>query len=136
MKDTSFTGDISKAKIIAALVANGKIVLLPLHDGLRYDIAIDNHGQLQRVQCKTGRLKKGAIFFKTYSVAYRDGKIINRRYNGDEIDLVAVYCPETDRVYVLPIQLVANKTTCHLRITNPNNGNAVSPTRWAKDFEI
>ena len=36
-------------------------------ENTRYDLAIERNGELSRVQCKTGRLKKGAVYFRTAS---------------------------------------------------------------------
>jgi PD-(D/E)XK endonuclease len=46
---------------MTALHEGGFTVLVPFGENLRYDLAIDNGSRLARVQCKTGRLRAGAI---------------------------------------------------------------------------
>jgi hypothetical protein len=59
-------GDISQAKVMAALVAAGKAVLFPFGENTRYDLVIDEGGRFVRLQCKTGRLgARGGIKFST-----------------------------------------------------------------------
>ena len=52
---------------MAALWDAGYAVSVPFGENTRYDLVIDDGQRLARVQCKTGRLRKGAIIFKTAS---------------------------------------------------------------------
>ncbi len=64
-------GEKTEAKIISCLVLKEKVVLIPFGDNQRYDIVIeDDDGTFKRIQCKTGRLKNGAIKFPTCSSSY------------------------------------------------------------------
>ena len=54
-------GDRTEAIVIAALVRRGYRVLRPLSSNERYDLVLDLDGEFLRVQCKTGRLRNGAI---------------------------------------------------------------------------
>ena len=71
MRNTSLLGEICHTQIIAALALQGKTILLPLGDYQRYDLVIDDRGRFLRVQCKTGRLAKGAIVTHLYAAASR-----------------------------------------------------------------
>ena len=57
----------------------------------RYDLVIDDGEALARVQCKTGRLRGGAIVFAVTSTYghHRNPATARRTYNG-EIDFFAV----------------------------------------------
>src|SRR5205814_10264920 len=59
-------GNLTEAKILAALVAAGYLVSVPFGEGHKYDFIIDDSVSLRRVQCKTGRVKKGALLFNSY----------------------------------------------------------------------
>ena len=98
----------------------------------RYDLIAEINGELKRIQCKTGRLVNGAIEVKVVSRGYTGKGYRNKVYHG-EIDLFGIYCPQTDKCYLVPIgnQMAA---IC-LRIDPPKN-NRVTGVRWAKDFEI
>jgi PD-(D/E)XK endonuclease len=58
----------SEAAILSELVRRGCAVLLPFGVNQRYDLVLDIDGELVKVQCKTGRLRHGAINFSTRSV--------------------------------------------------------------------
>lgn len=64
--DPNRIGAITETKVIGALVEAGKRILRPEGEGCPYDLVIDEDGLFFRVQCKTGRLKKGAILFPTH----------------------------------------------------------------------
>jgi hypothetical protein len=120
---------------MAALTLQGKKVLLPLGDFQRYDLVIDEGAGFLRVQCKTGRLMKGAIVFHPCSIDSRSklGGCIRKGYAGD-VDVFGVYCPEMNRCYLLPVD-EATATECSLRVDPPRNGQK-SGIRWVVDFQI
>ena len=55
-------GNLTEARILAALVAAGYLVSVPFGEGHKYDFIIDDSVSLWRVQCKTGRVKKGPCY--------------------------------------------------------------------------
>jgi hypothetical protein len=132
MPSTNARGDVAEALVLAALVRAGKRVLIPWGQQ-RYDLVIDDGGQFLRVQVKCGWLKHGAISFNTASLAYHIGGGA-RPYAG-EIDTFAVYCPQTSKVYLVPIAIVPNGRQASLRIDPTGNGQSKG-VRWARDFEL
>jgi hypothetical protein len=116
--------------VLAALLRAGHRPLLPFGDGHPYDIALDTDGQLMRVQCKTGRLIKGAVYFPT-SIWCRDKKW--RSYRGD-VDYFGVYCPDTKQVYLVPAADVPDRAASP-RVSPPANGQAKG-IRWAIDYAL
>lgn len=69
MRNTSRTGEITVARVLATLIAMGKRVWLPFGDSSRYDLLIEEaDGRFLRVQCKTAPLVRGAVAFATASV--------------------------------------------------------------------
>src|SRR5262249_58072831 len=116
--DPNLIGSISHARVFSALVAAGKVVLvLPLH--VRpYDLVIEERRQFFRVQCKTGRLFRGAVCFRTFSLraAKRETGWVRRVYDyrGD-VDFFGVYCPDNDEVYLVPIEQAQHRV-CSLRV--------------------
>jgi hypothetical protein len=89
-------GDRSTLAIMLALGEAGYDLLVPFGENTRYDLVIDDGDRLARVQCKTGRLRNGAITFNTCSsyAHHSNPRVIKRDYQG-EIDYFAVFCPET-----------------------------------------
>ena len=125
-------GDKTVALVMAALIRQGKTLLLPFGDNRRYDLAIDEGGQLIRVQCKTARFYNGAVTFKTCST-YRHRGHSSRCYRG-EAELFGVYCPETDKVYLVPVNEVGQSEAI-LRV-EPAKGGQKKGIRLAELYEI
>src|SRR6516164_746054 len=104
--DPNRIGAVSQAKVLAALTAADKVVLAPCVAVRPYDFVIEDGGRFLRVQCKTGRLFRGAVYFRPHRLrAAKRETGWERRvtdYRG-EVDLFAGYCPETDGVYLVPI---------------------------------
>jgi hypothetical protein len=136
MRHPKDIGDMSTMAIIFALEVEGYPVLVPFGENNRYDIVVDTGSQLRRVQCKTGRLREGAVIFRTCSTYghHPNPKIIRRDYQG-EIDDFAVYCPELRSVYLIPIEDVATRTRAMLRVTPARNGQRKG-VRLASAYEL
>jgi hypothetical protein len=148
--DPNQIGAISQARIAAALIEAGKIVLAPLVQVMRYDVVIEDRSRrlnvegrprksrFYRVQCKTGHLHRGAVVFSTQSLRAAKRETEWRRvasdYQGD-IDYFGVFCPDNGCVYLVPIKVTATKRMCCLRIEPPKN-NQKKRIRWAKDYEV
>ena len=97
---------------------------------------IDDGSSFVRVQCKTGRLRKGAITFPTCSSTYHHPKNkgvadCHQGYTG-QAELFGVYCPETDDVYLVPVGEVGSRAGS-LRVA-PAKNNQIKKVRWARDF--
>jgi hypothetical protein len=136
MRDTSRVGEIAVAQVLAALVNQGKFVLTPFGDSRRYDLGIDEEdGRFVRVQCKNGKLIKGAVMFYACSVDSRSqkGRCIRKGYRG-QVEAFGVYCPDNGEVYFVPVEDVPT-TGCCLRVDPPRN-HQKKGIRWAKDYRI
>lgn len=115
--------------MLAALLQLGKRVLLPFGGGARYDLAFDENGQLVRVQCKTGALRKGCVAFNTCSLG-RKGEQYHYR---DDADLFGIYCPDTDSVYLVPVEDVGSSKG-YLRVDPARNN--IGTIRWADKYKV
>jgi hypothetical protein len=116
---TIHRGDLSEAMILAAFLRAGRVVLKPISNGERYDLVIDNRdGTFSRVQCKTGRLRNGGIIFPTCSTGNgKDGIGRRRDYRG-QADIFAIFCPDNNLIYLMPVDEVPLREAC-LRIDPP-----------------
>jgi hypothetical protein len=136
MRDTSGVGEIARMQVMAAVARLGKTLLTPFGDFSRYDFVFeDETGRFFRVQCKIGRLRKGAVTFFPSSVDSRteQGHCIRRPYT-HEVEYLGVYCPDNNKVYLIPVAEVTNGQ-CSLRVEPPRNGQKTH-IRWAHDYEI
>jgi hypothetical protein len=124
-------GDRSTLAIMLALKDAGYALLLPFGENTRYDLVIDDGNGLRRVQCKTGRLRDGAIRFATCSAYghHRNPATARRSYTG-QIDAFAIHCPETGGVYLVSIDDLPVKAQGTLRINAPEEQpEATNPIR-------
>lgn len=136
--NTSETGELTVNQVIWALRNLRKRVFIPFGDSGRIDLIYEeDDGRLVRVQCKTGRLWKGAIVFPTTSnyAASRTAlaKTIRRGYRG-QVDAFGVFCPQTGTIYLVPVDDVPVGEGW-LRYYPPGNGQKTR-LRWAKQYEI
>lgn len=129
MKNTTKIGNTTVAKVLGALAGRDKIVLMPFGEGLRYDLVLDEKGTFVRVQCKTGKLKKGCVVFKNYSVTGAG----SRRYD-DSVDAYGIYCPQNGKCYFISAKECAGYQTA-LRVEPAKNGMKKN-IRHAERYEI
>jgi prevent-host-death family protein len=134
---TNRKGAIAETEIAAAATALDIPVLRPITDHCRYDLAFEIADRLFRVQVKWGGLDvDGATIKVNLTSNWCTPTGYERRYySADEIDLVAVYCDELDRCYLLPIALVAGHRGIQLRLSPPKNGQRAC-LNLAVDFEF
>ena len=126
-------GEISEVMVLAQFVKSGTRVLRPYSASLRYDLVIEDGDGFHKVQCKTGRLKDGVVVAQVCSVSAPHRGGIKKGYKG-EIDLFGIYCPETDEVYIVPVEDAPSREI-RLRIEKTKN-NQSSSVRWAKDYVL
>jgi PD-(D/E)XK endonuclease len=129
-------GDRSTLATMLALHDAGYAVFLPFGENTRYDLIIDDGVSLLRVQCKTGRLRDGAVRFSTCSsYGHHSRPRTHRRDYLGEIDCFAVYCPQTGSAYLVPIEDLSTKVEGALRIEPARNGQQRG-VRLGESYEI
>lgn len=133
-------GAESEAVIAAALIQVGYTVLTPNGYMHRYDLVIeDAEGKFWKIQCKTAWLSKdrATLHFNGYSLLMKGqkGRAESKRmgYEND-VDYFAVYSPDTQKVYLLPITHVKN-TTNFLRLI-PTVNKQEKHVRYAAEYEL
>ena len=136
MEHPKAVGDRTTLAVMLALEEAGYPFLIPFGENTRYDLAIDEGSRLARVQCKTGRLRQGAVRFRACSsyAHHLNPRAPYRDYLG-QIDYFAVYCPETEGVYLIPIEDAPLRHEGALRVDPPRNSQR-RRIRLASDYEI
>jgi hypothetical protein len=129
LMETREKGTLTESKILASFVEAGYLVSLPFGDGHKYDLIIDDGRRVQRVQCKTGRVRHGSLLFNACSFSGNAG---TRRDYKDAADLFAVLNVETGDVYIIPVKEVGHTVAC-LRL-NPTLSGQSKGIRWAKNY--
>lgn len=132
MRNPKAIGENSEAQVLAALLRAEEVVLLPFGDSQRYDFVLDRRGVFWRLQVKTGRLRQGAVRFATASSGSTTDHRTRQTYKG-AADFFAVYCPETDKVYLVPVEECGGCEHA-LRIEPARNGQRRG-TRLAAEYE-
>ncbi len=133
LSNSKAIGDVTQSQVLAALLGQGRRVLLPFGDNCRYDLVVEENGAFTRIQRKTGRISRGAVVFAVASSQYhRGGK--RRSYQG-EIDAFGFFCPDNGRTYIIPIADLPLVREAKLRLTSPGNSQ-VKGIRWAARYEI
>jgi PD-(D/E)XK nuclease superfamily protein len=129
-------GDRTTLAVMLVLRELGFAVLAPFGENTRYDLVVDDGESLRKVQCKTGRLRRGAVIWSMCSNYghHPHPDPVRRDYHG-EVDAFAVYCPETCGVYLMPIEDVPMRTCGNLRVAPPKN-NQRKRIRFAEQYEI
>ncbi|HYN91975.1 MAG TPA: group I intron-associated PD-(D/E)XK endonuclease, partial [Thermoleophilaceae bacterium] len=136
MLSTNRKGAIAETAIAAAATKLGISVLRPIVEHGRYDLAFEIGDRILRVQCKWGGLDDARAVIKVQlqgSWLSPTAGYVRSSYSEDEIDLLAVYCGELDRCYLLPSALVAERRAIYLRLSPPLNGQRAC-INSAEDF--
>jgi hypothetical protein len=136
MEHPKDVGDRTTLAVMLALTEAGFDVLVPFSENVRYDLVIDDGKKLARIQCKTGRLSKGAVIFRTASSYYHHPhpRMPSKHYHR-EVDFFGVYCRQTAGVYLVPIDQLPTQWSAALRIT-PARNNQAQGVRLASRFQV
>ncbi len=132
VRNTKRIGDISEMHVAAAFLKRGYLVSRPFGENQRYDLIIDDGERLSRVQVKTGRVRNGVILYGAVST-HGHRAHPSKPYIG-QIEYLAVYCADTEKVYVVP-ESHLTRSLGSLRIAPPKN-NMTKTIRWASDYEL
>jgi hypothetical protein len=135
MQSTNQKGAIAETMIAARAVQLGIEVLRPVGEGGRYDLAFDVGDRILRVQCKWATVRGDVVLVRCFTNRRGPNGQIRSYYSADEIDLLAAYCAELDKCYVLPAAMVAGRRTFHLRL-RPAKNNQKLAILWAAQYEF
>ena len=104
-------GSLAVGEAIAHFIARGITVLTPISDCDKYDLVIDDHGYLKKIQCKysSSQEPSGAyiIDLSTYG-GYRT-KTYHTKYNQGDFDLLFIYCRNKEK-YLIPAEHVLGRS--------------------------
>jgi prevent-host-death family protein len=136
MEDSNHKGNVAELAIAAEGAKLGLSVLKPLTEHERYDLVLGIGGRLFRVQCKWAS-KRGDVVHVRLRTSYHSPTrgYVAKTYAADEIDLVAAYCQELDRSYLLPVELFAGRSMVYLRLERARNNQRAS-LNWATAYEF
>jgi PD-(D/E)XK nuclease superfamily protein len=72
---------------------------------------------------------------RTYSSRRAGNGNLKRSYTANEVEVMAVYCHDVDRCYLLQVEHFDGRTELQLRL-KPCRNNQRLGVNWASDFEF
>lgn len=130
--DSHEKGDATEARVVAELKERGIPVSIPFGDNERYDVIVTApHGELFRVQIKTGWLNDGVIEFHGKSQHTNSGGNTYTTYDGD-VEYFIVFVPELESLYLVGEQEF--QTSMRLRVEEPDQIHET--INWAAEYEF
>lgn len=128
-------GAVAEAEIAAAAVRLDLLMLRPMAEGRRYDLAIDTGERFLRLQCKSAWRQGDVLIVPCNTNRHTPRGYVRTTYTAKEIDAIAAYSQDTDKCYLMPIRDVAGRTAISLRLA-PTRNNQALHVRWARDYEF
>ena len=127
-------GIITEESLKLWFLKKGFSVSVPIGDDDRYDFIVDFNGKLIRMQSKTSNLTRteNCLNFMTASINYNSKGSHRTQYTSEEIDYFCTIHPETEQVYIVPVEICGNE--CNLRFAPPKNNN-FKGVKMAEDYE-
>src|SRR5947208_3131096 len=114
-------GAIAEAAIAFEALKLGIGVLRPMFEGGRYDLVFDIDGRLIRVQCKVAHRRGDIVNLMARTCRRIGGGYIRGTYTPDEVDVVAAFCPENGRAYLVPMTEIPKSGWFSLRLSPSKN---------------
>ena len=127
-------GTVSELLAEAYFVSKGYIVSKPINDFNEYDLIVDNHDKLSRVQVKTiywDNSKKRNLISCVTSHIRGNGNRYNKKYEDNSFDLLCAVHKDTESFYVIPIEEIVGRRS----ITFYPEGKPDTVTTRYSDFE-
>ena len=123
--------------VIADLTMKSIQVCLPISEHLPFDlIAVGQDMQLSRIQCKYRSKDKRGGFEVPLRTTHSDSRGVHHGHlNTNEFDAFAVFCPETEKVYYIPIDRFKDiRNVMRLRIDPLVSKKGSAHVKMAEDF--
>lgn len=132
LDDRRLKGAVAENRFLHYCFRRGLEVCKPVLDGLPYDFIVKHNRVYKRVQVKYRSSQNGRISCIS-KLKQQNGRTIKQDYMDDLIDLLVIYCPETDRLYNIPFAVFDQNDSIVLRIEATKNGQEVG-VRDASDY--
>ena len=126
-------GSLTELRVAYELARYSVQVFAPMAGLGPVDLIACKDRQIARLQCKTGsKTGRGSVSFKT--VATRDGEIT--RVYKEFVEAFAVYEPEDDQVFIIPISLLPAESVKLTIRTEPNAYGNISCGLQHEDVSV
>lgn len=129
---TKDKGDLGVLKIKCDLCSKGYMILSPETEHAPFDLVAYKNKKFIKIQVKYRAVGKSGTITVSLKTCWNDKKGTHiKKYDLDEIDLVAVFCPDTNECYYFDPKETPENIT--LRVDSPKN-NQQKNISLAKNF--
>jgi PD-(D/E)XK endonuclease len=128
---TKNKGDIGVLKSQIDLYEKGYFVCIPLTEHGSFDLVIVKDKERKTVQVKSKSLKNGKLEIPFRQSSSDKRGVHTKHWNKEEIDIVCVYCFDTDKCYYFDPKNYSLSIT--LRVEAPKNSQ-IKNIHLADDF--
>lgn len=135
MLTTDQKGAIAETAIAHVATKIGLGVSRPVNEGERYDLILDLHPRLIRVQVKWAPRHGDVVIVRCQSARRTRNGLLTRGYSALDVDALAAYCPDVDRCFLVPIALAGERRQMSLRLSPARNGQT-GAILWASQFDF
>jgi hypothetical protein len=135
MLTTDQKGAVAELAVALAASKLGVGVYRPVNDGERYDMILEVHGYLLRVQCKSAQRYADGVVIRCYSSRRARTGLVRRVYTCAEVDAIAAYSADLDRCFLVPMTEIEGHRELRLRL-EPARNNQRQGIRWGDDFDF
>lgn len=135
MAITKQKGDIAEAFVTFLLKQNGFNVLIPWGEDNRYDLVSEKNGIFKRIQVKYVTPKNGVLEVGIRSC--NNHSILH--YSQEDIDVIAAYSSNHNKVYFIPRNGRKNISSYNLRLIptkNKQNKYVVMASEYESRFDL
>jgi hypothetical protein len=117
-------GDTAELAVAFDLRRRGHRVAFPYGEDCDYDLIVDRHGSLERVQVKHARSDGEVIIVRCRAISVTNGKVrTTKLYTAKMIEWLAVYDATTARCYYIPAEMLGTgRSTLNLRLAPARSG--------------
>jgi hypothetical protein len=131
---TKDKGDLAVAKAHADLAGKGFTVLFPATEHAPFDLVSYAAGEFYRLQVKYRSARAGAVIVKFRSTwADRTGTHMTP-LDKDAIDIMCIYCPDTDECYYIRPDTHGASVTLRIRPSKNNQQAGVLDAAAFRDL--
>ena len=127
-------GDLAELMVAADLRRRGYKLAFPYGEDWDYDLIIERHGKLERIQVKYCASDGCVVPVKCYSHSLTNGRVrATKRYTADTVDWIAVWDATSGTAYYVSSSVFDGHSQLSLRLA-PTRNNQTRGIRNAADF--
>lgn len=121
--NTKEKGNIAESIILAEFIKYGIQVSIPFGDNAKYDLIADFNGKLNRIQVKyCGQaVRNNSITCMCSSRADHIAQKSDHTYTVDEVDYMAFYIAEWNKICLIPLDKINGKASIQIRLEKTTN---------------